>query len=69
MCVELDYTFTAGAPAIEVFVGDVSVLSAVGENPSPSFDLATLGVARSAGSATTTFVDDVAFAQQHIGCP
>jgi hypothetical protein len=69
LCVELDYTFVAGSPAIEVFVDDVSIVDVVGYNPSPGFDLASLGVARTDGPATATFVDDVAFAQQHLGCP
>jgi hypothetical protein len=68
LCVELDYTFVNGAPLVAVYVDDLSVISATGRDPMPSFALAQLGVARTDTGGSTTILDDVVFATQHIGC-
>jgi hypothetical protein len=68
LCVELDYTFVAGAPGIDLYVDDTEVLSATGVDTAPSFNDEDLGVAHTDANGSTTIIDDVAFATQHIGC-
>jgi hypothetical protein len=66
-CVEVDYTF--GSPSnIEVFVGDVSVLSVSANETTPRFDQLFAGVARAQVNGDEMIVDDVVLASQHIGC-
>jgi hypothetical protein len=67
-CVELDYTFVPGAPGIDLYVDDTKVESVTGRDTTPLFDHEDVGVARADASGSTTIVDDVVMAAQHIGC-
>lgn len=67
-CVELDYVFTPGPPSVAVYIDDASVIASPVTAQMPVFDTVRLGVVRTDADGSTTIVDDVAMADQHIGC-
>jgi hypothetical protein len=68
LCVELDFVFDPTAPTAALYVGDAAVLGAA-IDPVSALDRALFGVARADSAGSTTIVDDVVLASQHIGCP
>jgi hypothetical protein len=65
-CVELDYSFTTGQ--IQLFVDDVLAVDATSVYTFAPYTLALSQLGGASRAGTEIFIDDVAFARQHIGC-